>query len=501
MRYRHCHPINILETTSRFWGLLILPVLRALRTLLFSGIDLRAWLQGPWFDITTLCAILALGFVSWYRYVYCLDTDCIRIRKGILLVKYRSIPYHRLSVLSVERPWYLLPFGAVHVSADTDGGAPTAPDFEITIRRRDAAALIDRCRSPFARAGDLKRIYLPKNIYIALLSLIASNSLTGVLFVSTLISGTGRVLGQQFETRIMQQLTDLANLFAFGIPPAAAVLAFTVLGGWLVSFAMNLVRHLRFCALRQGGAVDVTGGLVTRREYIIAVRRINLIELRQSLLTKLFGFYSAFIHANGYGKKKDELSVLMPAGESGELSQNLLLLLPEIPVCSPQIRPRIRYLSRFLIPPLTWIGAVTAAWILGMQWFPLWSEVFLYIGLMAEAPCVWYLLVKLVSYFHTGVGVGDDVFTFRYTYGYRIKTVAVPRRRIIKVTIRRSLFQVMSGCCDLVILTYSEGRKRHVVPNLNFREAKAMLQAEGYYSAASTRWDDGISPPGLKKRR
>lgn len=463
MKYTHCHPIHILETTSRFWALLLLPVLRALRTLLFSGVDLRAWLQGAWFDITTLCAILALGFVSWYRYVYCLDATCIRIRKGIFLVKYRTIPYDKLSVLSVERPWYLLPFGAVRISADTDGGLPTSPDFEITIRRRDAAALIDRCRSPFARAGDLKRIYLPKNIYIALLSLIASNSLTGVLFVSTLISGTGRVLGRQFETRIMQQLTDLANFFAFGIPPAAAVLAFTVLGG-----------------------------LITRRQYIIAVRRINLIELRQSLLTKLFGFYSAFIHANGYGKKKDELSVLMPAGESGELSQNLLLLLPEIPVCPPQIRPHIRYLSRFLIPPLAWIGAVTTAWILGMQWFPLWSDVFLYIGLMAEGPCVWYLLVKLVSYFHTGVGVGDDVFTFRYTYGYRIKTVAVPRRRIIKVTIRRSLFQVMSGCCDLVILTYSEGRKRHVVPNLNFREAKAMMQAEGYYPPGPVRWDDGI---------
>ena len=130
----------------------------------------------------------------------------------------------------------------------------------------------------------------------------------------------------------MQQLTNLATLLAFGIPPLAAIIAFVILGGWLVSFLMNLVRHLRFSVTRQGGRLSVQSGLFTRREYFIAIKRINLIELRQTLITKLFGFYTAFIHANGYGKKKDELSVLMPASDSLDLAPNMKLLLPEIPV-------------------------------------------------------------------------------------------------------------------------------------------------------------------------
>lgn len=485
MRYLHCHPINIFEKTTRFLGLLIFPVLRAAITLLLSGIDLRVWLAGAWFDIVILCVILGLGFLSWYRYVYWMDENGIHLKRGIWLVKYRTIPYEKLSVLHIEHPWYFLPFGAVRVQADTDAGSFRTPDFSIIIRKRDAEALAECCRGRFLHTGEMKKVYLPRNWYTVLLSMVASNSVTGVLFVATFITGIGQVLGKQVEKQLAQQLTHLATESAFGIPPAATALAFVVLGGWMVSFVLNLIRHLRFSVTRQGGAMDIKSGLFTRREYSIVVRRVNLIEMRQSLLTKLFGFYSVFIHANGYGKRKDELSVLMPSGEGKSLTQNLLLLLPEIPACKPKIRPHPRYISRFLIPPLIWILAVTGLWVLGMRLFPGAKEVLLYIGLMAEVPCIWYLLVKIVSYFHTGVGVGKTAYTFCYTYGYRIKTVAVPKKRIVCVTFRRSLFQVMSGCCDLVILTYSEGRKRHVVPNLDFREAKKIMGAESFWRSES----------------
>lgn len=481
--YLHCHPVNILEKTSPFLILLVLPVFRAINTLLFSGVNLYAWLQGAWIDITTLLSILGLGLLSWYRYVYYLDSEGIHIKKGIWIVKYRCIPYEKLSVLSIEHPFYLIPFRAVRVYADTDGGLPTVPDFAITIRKGEVPAFLERSRAPFLNFMEIRKVYLPKNFHIAVLSFVASNSLTGVLFAATLISGAGHVLGEQFENHIMQQLTDLANLLAFGVPPLAALLAFVVLGGWALSFLRNLIRHLRFSITRQGGGIDVKSGVFTHREYLIAVRRINLIELRQTLLTKLFGFYAAFIHANGYGKRKDELSVLMPSGEGYELSQNLQLLLPEIPVCRPEIRPKLKYLSRFLIPPITWIAVTSGLWLLGARFLPELGELVFYFGFMAEIPCLWYLFVKLVSFRHTGVGLGENTYTLCYTYGFAIKTIAVPKQRIVKLTIRRSLFQVMSGCCDLVILTFSEGRKRHVVPNLNFEEAKRIMEAQGFYRA------------------
>lgn len=210
---------------------------------------------------------------------------------------------------------------------------------------------------------------------------------------------------------------------------AAAILAFTILGGWLISFLRNLVRHLRFSAVRQGGSLEIRSGLFTRRIFDITVERINLVETQQNLLTKTLGLYSAFIHANGYGKKKDELSVLMPSCDKAELRGNLALLLPEFPLCKPKLKPRLRYLSRFLIPPLVLITAVSILCMGAWRLFPSMHSIILYLGIMALIPCVWFLLVKIVSFFHTGIGVKGHVFTLRYSYGYRFKTVIVPTER------------------------------------------------------------------------
>ncbi|MEG0691517.1 MAG: PH domain-containing protein [Oscillospiraceae bacterium] len=479
MRYQHSHAINIIEHTSKYLALLVFPAIRAL---FIGNIGLYAWLQGAWFDILTVMIIILLGFWAWYKYVYKLTDEGIYIKQGIILPKYRYIPYQKLSVVYVERPFYLIPFKAVRINADTDGGYPTTPDFAITVYKRQVEGIVKLVNAPFINQAEIKRVYLPKNFYIAVLSFVASNSLTGVIFASTFISGTGKVLGSEFENQVVEQITSVASFIAVGVPPIAAILGFTILGGWAVSFISNLIRHLRFCATRQSSNLFIQSGLFTRREYYIAVNRINLIELRQTLLTKLFGFYTAFIHSNGYGKRKDELSVLMPSGEGSEIVQNMKLLLPEIPISKPKLKSRLKFLSRFLIPPVWCVIIASVLWLVEYLLFPDFSDIILYIGIMTELPCLWYLCVKIISYFHTGVGVSETAYTLCYTYGYRIKTVAVPKNRIVKLTIRRSMFQIMSGCCDLVILTYSEGKKRHVVPNLDFEEAQRVMGATKYYS-------------------
>lgn len=474
-RYRHAHPIDIFLSTARFLGLLIFPLLRAAYSLLFTMDRLYDWLAGAWFDILTVLLIIGLGMLRWYRMTYRLEPHGIRVRQGIFLSRERYIPYKRLSVTSAEAPWYLIPIHAVHLSADTDGGFAREADFSMTVQRKEFLPFLKQCRTPFWSNEEIRRVYLPSNLNIAVLSFIASNSLTGVLFSATFLSGIGKVLGKSFERELMTQITTIMQLLAFGIPPAAAILAFTILGGWLISFLRNLVRHLRFSAVRQGASLEIRSGLFTRRIFDITVERINLVETQQNLLTKTLGLYSTFIHANGYGKKKDELSVLMPSCDKAELRGNLVLLLPEFPLCKPKLKPRLRYLSRFLIPPLVLITAVSILWMGAWRLFPSIHSIILYLGIMALIPCVWFLLVKIVSFFHTGIGVKEHVFTLRYSYGYRFKTVIVPTERIVRVDVRQSVFQLASGCCDLVFYTFSEGHKRHIVPNISCKEAAQLL--------------------------
>ncbi|MEG0895341.1 MAG: hypothetical protein RSE93_06455, partial [Oscillospiraceae bacterium] len=192
--YKHSSPINILENTTRFLVLLVFPVLRAL---FFSHFDFKVWIKGAWFDIITICLILLMGFIEWFKYVYCLTEDGINIRKGIFIIRKRFIPYKNLSMVSIIKPYYLIPFSAARVTADTNGGFSNISDFEITVNKRELEQFRQSVKCNFSNGNEIKRIYKPQSLHIAVLSLVVSNSIAGVLLMSTFISGLGNVLGTE----------------------------------------------------------------------------------------------------------------------------------------------------------------------------------------------------------------------------------------------------------------------------------------------------------------
>lgn len=476
MQYRHSHPINIIEKTSKYLLLLAFPVIRAF---FISEGGFYQWLSGAWFDLIIIVIIAILGIWSWYKYVFAITDEGIYVLKGVIFKKERYISYKMLSVFMSEEPFYLMPFKAVRISADTDAGDKSRLDFTATVKKEIAYEFVKKARCPLVNSKDIKKVYLPKNFYIAVLSFITSNSITGVIFTATFISGAGKVLGKEFEKLLVSQITSIISIIssiAVIIPPIAAAIALTILGGWGVSFIMNILRHLRFTVTRQTRSLHITSGIVTYRNYYITTDRINMIEMRQSLMTKLFGMYSVFVHVNGYGKHKDELSVLMPACQKYEMTNNLRLLLPEISLSKRKLKPKFRYISRFLIPPITLIAVITVIWTYIYQSVIRFEDIALYIGVMTEIPCLWYLFVKILSFFRTGIGEDDKAYTLYYNYGYRIKTVVIPKDKAVKFKIRQSIFQMFSGGCDLIVYSYSEDRKRHVVPNLNLRQVKEFLK-------------------------
>ncbi|MEG2597086.1 MAG: hypothetical protein RR977_01560, partial [Oscillospiraceae bacterium] len=74
---------------------------------------------------------------------------------------------------------------------------------------------------------------------------------------------------------------QLAQGLAYKIPPAAAILAGILLGGWLLAFLINLIKHLRFYVSRKGNCLYAQAGIVVKRECHMAVDRINCLILRQ----------------------------------------------------------------------------------------------------------------------------------------------------------------------------------------------------------------------------
>ena len=199
------HPLAVVYAFSKYIVLLLFPLLRSL--MLLKG-DFRAWAKGAWADILVLLLIVGFGVLQWLCVTYSLRFKGLYVESGVLLNEVRYIPYANLSSAVVERPFYLRPFRVVRVRLETDSGSRSRADVSLLLRNRQAQEMVDAgIRLLIEEPAEEPRIYQPRTLSIAILSLITSNSLTGVLFLSTFISQTGKVLGAQFEQMLVHSLT------------------------------------------------------------------------------------------------------------------------------------------------------------------------------------------------------------------------------------------------------------------------------------------------------
>lgn len=474
MNLMRSHPLNILEKTSKFLILLLLPLMRALWSAFWDA-NLNAWLRGAWFDIVVLAVILGLGIYSWYSYVFAFTADGIFIRKGIFFRQQRFLAFKSITAVSISYPWYYSPLHVVRLNADTDGGSTRSSDFFITIKKDAAEALYNASKIPFSNTNSLKRFYIPSNTSIAIFSFLTSNSIAGVIYFAASVSQLGNFFGQDIEDKLFDSFAKIMHKVAFGLPPMAAAVGYAILGFWAISFIMNLVKHLRFSVARRAKILDVRAGIFTRRRFSITIDRINVLTIRQSLMTKFFGLFSVFIYCTGYGKTGDEQSVLMPSGLAKDINANLEMLLPEIKQAPRQIHPRLANLSRFLFPPVMLILGIIAAVLVGCYFIRSFTSTIIAFGVICGIPSIWWLIVKFYSFLTTGIGVNNDVITLYYTFGFKILTSTIPRNKLSKIEFYQSLFQITTKCCDLTFCTYGEGRRRQRVVNMHIPQAEELL--------------------------
>lgn len=483
---KRMHPINILENVSGYFWLLLFPLIRGFFS--FRG-GIWAWLGGVWFDLLILAAIFGLAFLRWWLAGYELTQDGVRIVNGILVRKDFLVPYRQFASVSLVAPFYYRPFGAVHLSADSDAGNNWKYDFTLTLPLKPAQEIL-RCAKCGWRPGfsGQRRTYRSSGFYIAMLAFISSKTVTGVLFTAAFLVQAGKILGHEFETTFLQGLTDLANKLAFGIPPAAVFLALVVVLGWVISFIINLARNYRFTVSRQENSLQIQCGFFTRYRHQMNVEKVNLVESRQSIITKAFHIHSLFLHCAGYGKAKNELSVLFPAASEKRVWEIVQNIMPEWHFTKRTVSPKGKSIFRFILTPVGIGVALGLAALVLAGIFPRLSDLILFLGGMFELPVLWWLTARIIAFYHTGISKSGGVYTFRFPRGFGFHSVAVREEKVVQVKLRQSIWQGMSGSCNLIVYTWSEGKKRHVIPALPVEQTCELMGISQPEKATLSGW-------------
>ena len=102
-----------------------------------------------------------------------------------------------------------------------------------------------------------------------------------------------------------------------------------------------------------------------------------------------------------------------------------------------------------------------------------------FIGFVAVTGMIvsgWFLIVRILDFLTSGIGYNDKNITLKYSKGFSLLTVVIPRKKINRVIIRQSIFQRTDNICDVFIYTRAEDKIKHHVKNVNLDKLKGILK-------------------------
>lgn len=191
-----------------------------------------------------------------------------------------------------------------------------------------------------------------------------------------------------------------------------------ILGGVFFSVIWNLVNdfftYYDFRAKRKGNRIYLSYGLLKQRKYVLAVDKINAVEVVSPLIARLFGRQYVKLICIGVGDEKNENSMLLFAETKEEMLKKLSVLLPEFQLEEGNFHKRSRLSIFSEIPKKVLYFAVLAALMILFGYKNLLEIPVLWGRYLVYAVGIFLMLISLVncflSFYTDGIMLGKNEF-------------------------------------------------------------------------------------------
>ncbi|MFW5933464.1 MAG: PH domain-containing protein, partial [Actinomycetota bacterium] len=324
---------------------------------------------------------LVVRILDWHFRRFSFDGEVLRVDHGVLSRNRRSLDVARIQQVEIQRTALARLFGLAAIRVETAGSA-SEPEVDLrVIPEEDAIALRSAVRTIQARMaetgeGQADAAEGPPSHHVLSVPMkhVVISSVTGarLLVLPAVIGGLFQFVGQQIGNlmdRVMDVLIERGlmtgqvevsgpdwNLVALG---TAAVVVLSIVAAILVGIFVDG----RFRIERYDEDLHITRGLVSNRESVVPLRRVQLVEINRNWLRRLLGYATVRIRSAG-GSAGGDGRVTVPLLAEAEVDRLLGEVLPNVPgVPALRSHPPValrRALFRWLRPALL---AVAVVWL------------------------------------------------------------------------------------------------------------------------------------------
>ena len=323
--------------------------------------------------------MLFVSWLAWSRFRYGVGEREIVIESGIVHRTRRSIPFHRIQDIDIERALLARIFGLAKVKIETGAGGKDEGVLDsVTLAEADRLRTAVRAwRRGEAEAPGAGEEAAPEPVPAEGRLLFAMDGkrvlLFGLFSFSLVYIASIFAFLQTFDRVLPFDIYDPGRwlgLFGedlparFTVAAAAAVLVVAVILGVLAGVLRTLSRDHGYRLTAEGERFRRERGLFTRSEVVIAKRRVQLAHVATGPVRRFFGWAGLSFQTLGAGSDGSGLQVAAPFATREEmepvLAETGILRLPPAELHMVSRRHVVRTTLHAVLPPLAIILVAAA---------------------------------------------------------------------------------------------------------------------------------------------
>lgn len=435
---------------------------------------------------------LLRAVVRYITFSYRIEQGELIIRQGIFERTERHVPLERVQEVRIEQGVLHRIFGVVDAMIETAGGQ--GPEASLSVVSRGEAERLRRAvfdRQPAIESEETKpaarrQLIARLTLRDLVLAGITSNHLVSALLVTGAIwAFLDDILPEEFYERMATAVYgEGRRLFERGAQAVLIVAAAGALAVLLISMLLSIVGSIvlfyRFTLSRVGEDLHRSYGLLTNRSSSLPRRRIQVLQIKEGMLRRLFGLATLRADTAG-GRSQDQQEskggrdLLLPIFRTTRITALLPVIFADLE--QPLTWSRV---SRLAVLKGTAKGGIFLA-VLALGLFAIYGR------LLALAPLLLLPLAYLISaarFRHLGYWVGERYFESRRGWLSR-STHIVPLRNAQVIAVRRSPLDRRLGLATLVVNTAGQSYTgpSPQINNLPLEEAEKLARIIAHRAA------------------
>ncbi len=386
--------------------------------------------------LAVLLLVVLFQCIRWAKTWISIEEDAIVIERRTINRKSNTIGMKNISNINMEQNLFERLVGTYKIKLDTNSKTTAdSTDVKIVLSKNKAIYFKEQLmlrmkeeKEKVEAESGLEACDVHYTVKDIVLHCFYTASVASVLtFIGILL---GFVVGiHSFRTGaiVVDHLINLTGSVA-----VVAVIFISVLQRLVKDFFV----YYGFQATRKENKIYLNYGLLKKRQYTLAVDKINAVQVISTTFSRLLKRQYVKVICIGVGDEKNENSMLLLSETKEDMYRKLSVLLPEFVLEETEIvrREKISVFSE-LPANIILYGVLTAGIILvgTNRMIPI-SQ--LWIRILAIFGCICVMLMNLVriylNFCTCGVGIGKDILTLELGNFSKV-TTWIPYRKIQQI--------------------------------------------------------------------